>query len=439
MKAFYGSRISENMTKTPEGFLICHNVPIARTGWYDYLAEEIGVQNSGSMKIVKVYRSPEEVFSKRAMASFEGKPTTDEHPPDLLTPKNSEIFTKGAVQNVRQSSNEKDLLLADLIIYNEDLIREIEKEGKREVSCGYECNYIDNGDGTYSQVNICGNHVAVVEAGRAGGRVAIKDSRIEKMEGEKKTMKKNKIKLLSGPITNTLAALGFKHYAADAEPDEIAETIDALASERQCNDDEEVEEKKEPTSTNDEGENPAVVALSEKVDKLADLVTQLITKSKSNDEEAKPEDAIDEMISELSKGQNSTGDEEESVTVPVEEMNDEDIPDGVVTDPEDRTENPIKNADSYAMIRALKAMKPVIAAIKDPKERQKACDSLIAEFNKTKKTKAKDNGYAKIVNAQKMNSQSKAQKTADSQEKKYNEIQNSYAAMNSHNKNKGGN
>ena len=31
MLAYYGSSISGNMVRTPEGFLICRNVPIART------------------------------------------------------------------------------------------------------------------------------------------------------------------------------------------------------------------------------------------------------------------------------------------------------------------------------------------------------------------------------------------------------------------------
>lgn len=430
MKAFYGSRISENMTVTPDGFLVCHNVPIARTGWYDYLPQEIGVEGDG---IVKVYRSPEEVFSKQAMASFEGKIVTDEHPPDLLTPDNSAYFTKGAVQNVRQSPTEQDLLLADLIIYNSTLIDEIMNKGKREVSCGYECNYIDNGDGTYSQVQICGNHVAVVEAGRAGDRVAIKDSKNPNNEGGKKKMSNKKMKLQHGPITNMLAALGFKHYVADAEPEEIAETIDALAEERQGDDEEETAEKKEKESTSatDEGGNPEVAALSQKVDKLTELVTQLVS-NKANDEEKKPEDAVDEMISELSKGEESTGDEEESVTVPAEKIKDEDIPEGVVTNPEDRTENPIPNADNASMIRALKAMKPVIAAIKDPGERKKACDSLMAEFKNAKKLTKKGNGYQNILNVQRKNSQSKAQKAADSREKKNVEIENGYAKLNSH-------
>jgi hypothetical protein len=425
MRAYYGSKISENMTITPDGFLLCLNVPIARTGWYEYLPQEIGVQGDG---IVKVYRSPQEVFSKKAIASFEGKIVTDNHPPTLLTPENSELYIKGAVQNVRQSKDELDLLIADLIIYNKTLIDEITKQVKREVSCGYEYECISNGDGTYSQINIVGNHVAVVDNGRAGDRVAIMDSY---MEGEKKKMKKKKIKLLNGPITNTLTALGFKHFAADAEPDEIAETIDALAEERQC-EDEDAPGKKENETTQtseDECSDPEVAALTEKVDKLTELVTQLVTK-KAEDEEKKPEDAIDEMISELSNGENSTGDEEESVTIPVEEM-DEDIPDGVVTDPEDRPENPIPGADSAAMIRALKAMKPVIAKIKDPVQRKVACDSLIKEFKKAKKPTQKGNGYSQILTAQRKNATSR-QKASDSREKTCTNIEDNYKKMNSH-------
>ena len=30
--AYYGSHISEHLVKTPEGYLICYDVPINRTG-----------------------------------------------------------------------------------------------------------------------------------------------------------------------------------------------------------------------------------------------------------------------------------------------------------------------------------------------------------------------------------------------------------------------
>lgn len=415
MKAFYGSKISENMTKTPEGFLICFNVPIARTGWYEYLADELGVPGKG---VVKVYRSPEDVFSKKAMASFEGKPITNNHPPDLLTPQNSGIYLKGAVQNVRRSSNDEDLLIADLIIYDDTLIDQIENQGKREVSCGYELKIVDNGDGTYSQTNIIGNHVAVVDNGRAGHSVSIKDSKIKEMEGEKKKMKNRIPKQQRGPVTNFFAALGLKHFATDAEPEEIAEAIDSLAEEREVGDEELNESKKEEGKEKADDGDP-ISTLEAKVDKLAEIVTQLVQSDKKVHEEIKPEDALDAMIEELSKDENTTGEEENSVTVPVEEM-DEDV------------EETVKSSDSAAMLTALKAMRPVIATIKDPNERKVACDSLMAQFKNAKKNTTKDNGYKKILNAQKINSASKAQKAADSDEKKYEKINNDYASRNPH-------
>ncbi|NFC29230.1 DUF2213 domain-containing protein [Clostridium botulinum] len=423
MRAFYGSRFSPNMTRTPEDFLICHNVPIARTGWYEYLPQELGIEGSQN-ELVKVYRDPEEVFSNSAIASFEGKPVTDEHPPDLLTADNSKIFIKGTTQNVRQDKKENNLLIADLIIYDSTLINEID-QGKREVSCGYECDYKENEDGTYSQIQIRGNHVAVVEAGRAGHEVAIKDSKYRKLEGEKKVSKKVKIPQKKGPVTNILTALGFKHYAADAEPDEISNTLDQLVEERGTGEDEEIEETKEnkEEKTESKDENPDVAKLTQQVSQLSNLVEQLINKNK----EKAPEEAIDEVINKL-EGQedeeNTVGDEEESVTVPVEQI-DEDIPDGVVAGSEDRPKNPIPNADSNkAMAMALKAMKPIIANMSNPAEKKKACDSLLSVFKNAKKTPKGSNGYADILKAQRK--QSMDRKKAEDEKAKVESIGENY-------------
>ena len=42
MIAYYGTKISPNQLETGEGFLICRNVPIARTGEQDYTGDEVG-------------------------------------------------------------------------------------------------------------------------------------------------------------------------------------------------------------------------------------------------------------------------------------------------------------------------------------------------------------------------------------------------------------
>ena len=50
----------------------------------EYLESELRPDGDSS-KMVKVCRSPDEVFSEAALSSFEGKPITDEHLPELLT------------------------------------------------------------------------------------------------------------------------------------------------------------------------------------------------------------------------------------------------------------------------------------------------------------------------------------------------------------------
>jgi uncharacterized protein YukE len=241
------------------------------------------------------------------------------------------------------------------------------------------------------------------------------DSKIQKMEGEKKRMSKVRIpKQQRGPVTNFMAALGLKHFAQDAEPQDIAEAVDALAEEREKTPEDMAKDTEMESPEEQAKEDQGMAALNAKVDQLAEAVKQCMQMMQGAKDE-KPEDAIDGLIEELSEGsegENSTGDEEESMTIPVEEM-DEDIPDGVVIAPEDRPENPIPGADSAAMVRALKAMKKVVAQIPDAKTRKVACDSLIAEFKKTKGESNNKNGYSQIMKAQKQNAL-KQQKANDS-------------------------
>ena len=170
---YYGTRLSENLSRRePEGYLLCLNVPVARTGIQEYLPAELGIAGSAP---VPVYRPEEEVFSEATIASFEGMPVTNDHPPDGVDVFNIRALQKGHAHNVRRGSGEEsDLLLADLIITDPALITAILGDGKREISCGYTYELCEE-NGRYIQRKIRGNHVAVVDAGRAGSRVSIKD------------------------------------------------------------------------------------------------------------------------------------------------------------------------------------------------------------------------------------------------------------------------
>ena len=226
---YYGTRLSENISKRePEGYLLCLNVPVARTGTQDYLPEELGLAPNSEFRIqnselspagglVSVYRPEEEVFSPETMASFEGMPVTNDHPPEGVDVSNIRALQKGHAHNVRRGTgDESDLLLADLIITDPGLIDLIMNEGKREISCGYTYELHEE-NGTYIQRKIRGNHVAVVDAGRAGARVSIRDHKAaisDRLKGEP-TMKKSLSKVLA-------------RMAKDGDIETVAEFIEEM-------------------------------------------------------------------------------------------------------------------------------------------------------------------------------------------------------------------
>ncbi len=167
------------MHQTPEGYLVCLDVAIARTGMQEYLEEEIPDVTPGASGTVLVYRLPEEVFAPATVASFEGKSVTLDHPEEFITPQSWRELTVGVAQNVRRGAagtkQAEDLLLADLLITDAKAIQAVQ-DGLREVSCGYEADYVEMSKGVGKQVNITGNHIALVEKSRCGARCSIKDS-----------------------------------------------------------------------------------------------------------------------------------------------------------------------------------------------------------------------------------------------------------------------
>lgn len=169
---------------TPEGFLLCEEVPIARIGVMIYGPGEVPVE-VGPDGLARVRRSEEDLFSDVAMASFVGKPVVDEHPSEDVTPKNWRELAKGFALRVwRGEGADSEVLLSDLIITDPEMIRDIQA-GKREVSCGYDANYEDLGNGEGKQTDIVGNHIALVERGRCGPRCAIGDQELKQPKGTK--------------------------------------------------------------------------------------------------------------------------------------------------------------------------------------------------------------------------------------------------------------
>lgn len=359
MISYYGYTLSPNQIETGEGFLICKNVPIARIGSQDYAGHELGLTGQDANQIYRAIRTPEEVFSDAAMASFEGKPVTNDHPPDLIGPDDVSMYEKGHAQNVRKGSGRwEGFLLADLHIHSRDLIDAI-RAGKREISCGYECEYEDNGDGTFTQRNIRGNHIAVVDKGRAGKQAAILDSDYKK-EAEKPPERTKKMAKISALMK--LFGLAVK----DKSPDEIEKM--AMDAAEAMGGDEAKDPEKDPTSAKDE---PYKEKLYEPIDDAAldGLLEKIMAKmaERKAAEEAAEKNPMDDMIEKLTGGeaevQPGGGSEdafgEEAHTVPAEEM------------------DAGQCMDKQLAAAILKQMQPAVAGIKDTKQRNAVADALI--------------------------------------------------------------
>jgi hypothetical protein len=117
-------------------------------------------------------RTEDEVFDEAALRSFEMVVLTDDHPAEFVTAANVRDVQVGHVgSDVRRDG---DFVIASIVVTDAKAIAAI-RDGKRELSCGYTATVLqDSGvadDGTPfkgRQTQIRGNHVAIVDRGRAG-------------------------------------------------------------------------------------------------------------------------------------------------------------------------------------------------------------------------------------------------------------------------------
>lgn len=370
---YYGKEISPNQIETGEGFLICKNVPIARTGQMEYQARDLQLDGDPERTVV-VNRYEEDVFEPGALASFEGKPVTDGHPPEEVNPYNFAAYSKGHVHKVWR---EGDFTMADLYINDPILMNDIQNGVKREVSCGYTCVYEQDGAG-YKQTKIRGNHVAVVPRGRAGHEVSIKDE--SPLEGGS----------IMGKFTAELLKV-FGTAAKDASNEDIEKMADTTAAVLDAAPAETAQEA-EPTADVMVERAPKGDDLGSKLDRLIEMMESVMKKNDREEKKLSDEADIDELINRLSGGEKIES-KEDSVTIPAEKMEDKE-----------------NIAADVAALDILKKVRPAIASIEDRKERARVTDALLSAVKG-------DNKMAEILTA----THDAARKSADTK-KGYDEI-----------------
>lgn len=124
------------------------------------------------------YRSPAEVFKADSLASFRGVPVTNEHPPEMINATNATRYMKGAVLDTPHRDGQ--YMVATIAVHDAATIDDMER-GKNQVSNGYDCD-LDETPGVSpdgerydaAQLNIIGNHLALVPNARAGAAAAVR-------------------------------------------------------------------------------------------------------------------------------------------------------------------------------------------------------------------------------------------------------------------------
>lgn len=199
--------------RTSQGFLRV-DAYLTRTGIFEYRDSAGGVRRE--------LRLDGEVFDGESLDSFAMAPITDDHPPVMLTAENAREYTRGHLaETVNRDGN---FVRASMVITDADLIAKMES-GKKQISCGYVCD-LEMKSGEYRgqkfdaiQRNIRGNHVAVVDTGRAGPDVCV---RMDALPDEEK-MFKVRIDGVDFECTEALSQAFAKYDAAITARADVAE------------------------------------------------------------------------------------------------------------------------------------------------------------------------------------------------------------------------
>ncbi|WP_131754093.1 DUF2213 domain-containing protein [Burkholderia vietnamiensis] len=299
MRFFTIQKLGPKRSLTPEGFLLCEDVPVARTGDMLYAEGEVPIE-AGPDGLIRISRTPEEVFRDETMASCQGKDVTLDHPDDFVQPSNYAGLTQGVMLNPRRSTSEPDLLVADLLIKHPDTIAAVQDEEIEEVSLGYEADYEQVSPGRGVQRNIVVNHVAIVPRGRCGPRCAIGDK-----EPEMKT-KDSKPSRRPAWLDRLMTAMRAKD--ADGVEEALKEGQESMDEES-----EEERKKREAAEAGKTGDNALILKTLRSLDRRMARIEARDAERESETEDDDEEDETDETTDTVIEAEPSRRVSEEGV------------------------------------------------------------------------------------------------------------------------------
>lgn len=213
----------------------------ARTGVYEYLACELGLDDRPATDVVRVYRPEEEVFNDTSIQSYSNVDVTNDHPTKFV---DAETYKKISVGHVISAVRDGDFVNVDVIVKDKQAIQDVES-GKTQLSPGYSAVYVAE-DGVspcgtnyeFKQTAIDVNHLAIVSRGRGGSQVRLNDNQpqpekimkkvsldsgrsVELEDGATATLIQDSFDRLNGKATDAEAKLVTVQATADAQADKI--------------------------------------------------------------------------------------------------------------------------------------------------------------------------------------------------------------------------
>lgn len=256
--------------------------PLSKVGIFDYLGAQLdpdGVNSAINPNgIYKVYRPADELADPECLDSFRLLPWTDEHSmlgseDEGLTP----AERKGIHGVIGQDVYFDDTYLrGNIKVFSQKLAKLI-ADGKKELSIGYRCVY-DIQSGVFNgerydaiQRKIRGNHLALVDQGRAGPDVAVLDQGfIHAMDGvlimanEKEKETEMKDEDIGSSVAEKLDRLLEMMEKMLKQEKEEMQTLDEKEKEKDAEDEKEDDEEKEKSGAMD-------AKISDLTRQLADL------------------------------------------------------------------------------------------------------------------------------------------------------------------------
>lgn len=169
-------------TSDINGWVEIKGNPISKVGVFPYSGAQVGKPFKPD-DIVMVYRPEEELMDPECIESFKLVPWINDHEmlgseDQGMTPAEQKGIDGVIGEDVYY---EAPYLKGNLKIFSEKMADEINVNEKKDLSIGYRCLY-DVSQGTYNGQNyqaiqrkIRGNHLALVDEGRAGPDVAVLD------------------------------------------------------------------------------------------------------------------------------------------------------------------------------------------------------------------------------------------------------------------------